>query len=195
MLPLRVLARLMAALLLAALALLGLATAIFSIQGASGALSLPTLAQHFQLPDLRRVVGDWLDQLEAPGPTAWVSLGGGVAAIVAGLLLLVGSLVPPRERLLLIEEDEQGRLLARRRVLGQIASTIAGRVRGVTATRARVRPRRRGRGGRLRLRATHPRSVAAGEVETRVAQALAPFAESFELKPRVGTQTGKPRVQ
>lgn len=192
---LRTLARLIATALLVALALLGLATAIFSIQGGTGALSLPMLAGHLQLPELRGVVGPWLAQLGDSGPPAWASLGGGVAAIAAGVLLLVGLFLPPRERLLLVEDDEQGRLLARRRALAQIASALASRVRGVTATSAHVRPRRRGRGGQLRLHATHIASVAPTNVESQLDRALAPFAQSFQLKRSVGTRRGRTRVQ
>lgn len=192
---LRTLARLIAAALLVALALLGLATAIFSIQSDSRTLSLTTLARHFRLPELRGVVGPWLAHLASPGPTAWASLGGGLAAIAVGLLLLVGLVLPPRERLLLVEDREEGRLLARRRALGQMASALGSRVRGVTAMRARVRPRRRGPGGQLRLRATHVPSASSVEVESQLDLALAPFAESFQLKRRVGTQAGRTRVQ
>jgi hypothetical protein len=192
---LRVIARLVALLLLIALALLGLATAIFAIQGDSATLSLPTLARHFQLPRLRPVVGDWLAQLGASGPTALVSLGGGLAAIATGLLLLVGIFVSPRERLVLYEEDERGLLTARPRTLSQIATALAESIRGVTVTRARVRSRRRGRGGKLQLRATHVASIPNDEAESAITQALSPFAESFELKPYVSTKVGKPRVQ
>jgi len=192
---LRVIARLAALILLIALALLGLATAIFAIQGDSATLSLPTLARHFQLPQLRPVVGDWLAQLGASGPTALISLGGGLAAIAIGLLLLVGIVVPPRERLLLYEEDERGLLTARPRTLSQIATALAEGVRGVTVTRARVRSRRRGRGGKLQLRATHVASIPNDEAESAITQALSPFAESFELKPYLSTKVGKPRVQ
>ena len=192
---LRVIARLAALVLLIALALLGLATAIFAIQGDSATLSLPTLARHFQLPQLRPVVGDWLAQLDASGPTAMISLGGGLAAIAIGLLLLVGIVVPPRERLLLYEEDERGLLTARPRTLNQIATALAEGVQGVTVTRARVRSRRRGRGGKLQLRATHVASIPSDEAESAISEALSPFAESFELKPHLTAKVGKPRVQ
>ena len=191
---LRVIARLAALLLLIALALLGLATAIFAIQGDSATLSLPTLARHLQLPQLRPVVGDCWRRLGAPGPTALVSLGGGLLAIATGLLLLVGIFVPPRERLLLFEEDERGRLTARPKALSQIAAALAQRVRGVAVTRARVRSRRRGRGGKLRLSTTHVASIRNDDAESAIIQALSPFAESFELKPHLTTRVGKQRV-
>ena len=192
---LRVIARLAALILLIALALLGLATAIFAIEGDSATLSLPTLARHFQLPQLRPVVGDWLAQLGAPGPTALISLGGGLAAIAIGLLLLVGIVVPPRERLLLYEEDERGLLTARPRTLSQIATALAEGVRGVTVTRARVRSRRRGCGGKLQLRATHVASIPNDQAKSAITEALSPFAESFELKPYLTAKLGKPKVQ
>jgi hypothetical protein len=192
---LRVIARVATLVLLIALALLGLATAIFAIQGDSATLSLPTLARHLQLPQLRSVVGDWLAQLGASGPTALVSLGGGLAAIAIGVLLLVGLFVPPRERLLLFDEDERGLLTARPRALSQIAAALAEGVRGVTVTRARVRSRRRGLGGKLRLSATHVASIPKDEAESAVTRALSPFAESFELKPYLTTKAGKTRVK
>jgi hypothetical protein len=192
---LRVIARFAALLLLIALALLGLATAIFAIQGDRATLSLPTLARHFQLPQLRPVVGDWLAGLGARGPTALVSFGGGLVAIATGLLLLVGIFVPPRERLLLFGEDEGGRLTARPKALGQIASALAHRVRGVAVTRVRVRSRRRGRGGKLRLSTTHVASIPNDEAERAIARALSPFVESFELKPHLTTKPGRQRVQ
>jgi hypothetical protein len=192
---LRLIARLLAFVLLVALALLGLAVAVFSIQGDADALSLPRLAEYFQLPELRSDAGRWLDQLEEPGPVALASLGGGVAAIAAGVLLLAGTIVPPRERLLVVEEEDDGRLAARRRAVAQAARSLAEPVRGVTAAKVRVRPRRRGRGGRLAVVAVHPRTVAGSEVEERVREVLVPLSEGFSLRARVRARRGKPRVE
>jgi hypothetical protein len=192
---LRLLARFTALVLLVALALLGLAAAIFAIEGDRAQLSEPTLARHLQLPHLRRIVGEWLGDLAAAGPTGWITLIAGLATVLLGLVLLAGILVPPRERLLLVERTEEGSLLARRRALAQIAAALADQTRGVTAAKARVRPRRRGVGGRLRVRAVHPRSVALPEVERRVRAAIDPFSESFHLRSRVALKTGTPRVQ
>jgi hypothetical protein len=192
---LRLLARLLGFVLLVALALLGLAVAVFSIQGDAATLSLPRLAEYLELPQLRAHAGRWLDQLEEPGPVALASLGGGAAAIAAGVLLLAGTIVPPRERLLVVEEEDVGRLAARRRAVTQAASAIAERVRGVTEAKVRVRPRRRGRGGRLGVVAVHPRTVPGSEVEERVREALVPLSVGFSLRVRVRARRGKARVE
>jgi hypothetical protein len=191
----RLIARLLAFVLLVALALLGLAVAVFSIQGDGGTLSLPRLAEYFELPELRAHAGRWLDQLEEPGPVALASLGGGAAAIAAGILLLAGTIVPPRERFLVVEEEDDGRLAGRRRAVAQAARSLAEPVRGVTAAKVRVRPRRRGRGGRLAVVAVHPRTVAGSEVEERVREVLVPLSEGFSLRARVRARRGKPRVE
>ena len=61
----RAFARLIVLLVLLALALSGLATAIFAIGYDDSLVSLPKLAAYVQLPELREVVADWLDALEA----------------------------------------------------------------------------------------------------------------------------------
>ncbi len=188
---LRAVDRLIAFLLLLALALLGLATAIFSIQGDTRALSLPTLARHFQLPQFREVVEDFLSHLEADGPVAWVSVGGGAAAIALGMLLLVGALAPRRERLVVLEQNGEARLAARRRPLAQIAGALVEQVRGVTDERIRVRARRGGRGGRLTVAAYHSRSFSSAEIEQRASAAVAPLADAFSLKLRVRARQGE----
>ncbi len=196
-LPLRAVARLTAFLLLVALAALGLATAVFSLQGDSRALSLPTLARHLRLPDLRRIVGDYLSSLEHSGPTAWISVGAGAAAVALGLLLLAGVLAPRRERSVVLEDgdgDGDGagaHLAARRRPLAQIASTLAEQERGVTATRTKLRVSRWGSGGRLRVTAFHPRNRTGAEVSNRVSAAIAPLAEAFRLRTRVRSRVGE----
>jgi len=190
-LVLRAFARLIALLLLLALALLGLATAIFSIQGDTRALSLPTLARHFQLPPLREVVEDFLSQLEADGPVAWVSVGGGAAAIALGTLLLIGALVPRRERLAVLEENGTARLAARRRPLAQIAGALVEQVRGVTDERTRLRLRRVGRGGQLKVSAYHSRTFPSTEIEQRASAAVTPLADAFSLRLRVHARQGE----
>jgi hypothetical protein len=192
---LRLVARLAALLLLIALALLGLATAIFAIQGGRAALSLPALARHLQLPQLRASVGGWLARLAAHGATDSIALVGGLVAIATGVLLLVGIFVRARERLVLFEQDEQGWLMARPKPLSQIAAALVGQARGVTVTRARVRARRRGIGGTLRLRASHVASLSNEEAIQAISQALLPLTESFALSPRLTTKPGRERVQ
>ncbi|MCA1700476.1 MAG: hypothetical protein LC790_16885 [Actinobacteria bacterium] len=194
---LRAIDRVIALLLLLALALLGLATAIFSIQGDTRALSLPTLARHFHLPRLRELVGDFLSHLEAGGPVAWVSVGGGVAAIALGMLLLVGALAPRRERLVVLEQNGDARLAARPRPLAQIAGALVEQVRGVTDERTRVRPQRVGRSGRLSVSAYHSHAFSAPDIEQRASAAVTTLADAFSLRLRVRARrgAGKARVE
>lgn len=192
MLLLRALTRLITFFLLAALALAGLAVAVFCIEGGSDGLSLPALARHAQLPQLRQEVGGFLDALESSGPVAKLSALGGLAAMALGLLLLVGVLRSRRDRLALLDSGEQGTLAARRRPLAQIASALVEQARGMAQTRARVRPRRRRRGGRLRIRIDQPRGAATDEtIKERATSALAPLTEPFGLRPRVRVRSGR----
>jgi hypothetical protein len=197
-LPLRAFVRVVAFLLLVALAALGLATAIFSLQGDSNALSLPKLAVHFRLPQLEDVVGDYLSSLERGGPTAWISVGAGAAAVALGLALLVGALAPRRERLLVLEEEDGSVLAARRRPLTQIACALAEQERGVTVAKATIRSSRWRAGGGLRLTAFHPRNRAAEEIASRARSAVEPLGDAFNLRtrvrPRLG-ERGRARVQ
>lgn len=191
MILLRAIARFVALLLLLALALLGLAVALFSIQGDERALSLPTLARHLRLPELRDVTGDYLSHLEAGGPVAWISVGAAAAAIAVGILLVVGALAPRRERLVVLADEGGARLAARRRALAQLAAERVRGVRGITEERTRVRPGRRGRGGSLTIMASHSRKGSSPELEQRIAAAVAPLAEDFDLRTRVRARLGK----
>lgn len=188
---LRVLARLVVLVLLVALSLVGLAVAVFSIQGGDRPLSLPGLAEQVLLPEAEDEVGDYLGRLEAPGPLAKRSALAGAGAVLAGALLLLGVLAPRRERLVVFGKGERGRLAARRRPLAGAAEALAGQVRGVTEAKARVRPPGRVRGGQLRVRVSHPRNQQDREVEQRVHGALAPLVASAAVKPRVEARTGK----
>ena len=174
---LRAIARLVAFLLLLALALLGLVVALVAL--------LPSLGEGFGLVALRETTGSYLSELEAPGEIALVSLLSGLAAVLAGLLLLVGALAPGREPLVVAEEGGDGRLAARRRALAQMAESLVGGVSGVTGAKARVRPARKGRGGRLDVSASHTRNESAEEVERDATTALAPLADGFGLRTRV----------
>ncbi len=197
-LALRALARAIAFLLLVALAALGLATAIFSLQGNSNTLSLPRLAAHFRLPQLEDIAGDYLSSLERSGPTAWISVGAGAAAAALGLLVLVGELAPRRERVLVLDGEEGSTLAARRRPLTQIAAALAEQERGVSLAKTRVRSSRWRTGGGLRVTAFHPRNRAPNEIVTRVSGAVEPLANAFHLRtrvrPRLG-ERGRARVQ
>lgn len=189
-LALRVVARMLTLVLLLALALAGLAVAVFSIGANDDPLSLAALAQHIQLPELEDDVGGWLGQLETDGPLArWSALGGFCALVAA--LLFAATLLPRRERLVLLDETETGELRARRRTLGQIAEALAEQQSGVTGAKARVRPRRVGQGGSLKVRASRPRRLAPELVKERATRALTPLASDFHLRPRVRSRLGK----
>ena len=187
---LRAVARFVALVLLVALALAGLAAAVFSIQGGDGPLSLPGLAAHTRLPEVEQTVGDYLGQLEADGPLAKLSALAGAGAVVAGVLLLLGVLAPRRKRLVIFDNGEAGRLGARRRTLAGVAETLAEQARGVTEAKARVRPRGRLRSGRLRVTVSHPRNYQDREVEERVLSAISPLVDSSGLKPRIEARVG-----
>jgi hypothetical protein len=192
---LRAVARFVVLVLLVALALAGLAAAVFSIQGGDRPLSLPGLAEHIRLVEVEETVGDYLDQLEADGPLAKASALAGAGAVLAGLLLLLGVLAPRRERLVVFDDGEAGRLAARRRTLARVAEALAEQARGVTEAKARVRPRGRLRKGRLRVRVSHPRTYRDSEVEERVLSAVSPLVDSSGLKPRVEARVGKGRAK
>lgn len=181
---LRAIVRLLTFVLLAGLAVAGLAVAVFSL-GGSGDLSLPGLAKLIALPDLEAKAGELLDAVEADGPIALGSGLAGLAAVALGVLLLIGALAPARERLVRLGENDGGRLEARRRALGQVASSLVEQQRGVNASRVRVRPSRSGQGGKIVLRAGHPASADSGEVERQATSALAPLTKPFGLKARV----------
>ena len=192
---LRAVARFVVLVLLVARALVGLAAAVFSIQGGDRPLSLPGLAEHIRLVEVEETVGDYLDQLEADGPLAKASALAGAGAVLAGLLLLLGILAPRRERLVIFDDGEAGRLAARRRTLARVAEALAEQVRGVTDAKARVRPRGRLRKGRLRVTVSHPRNYRDSEVEERVLSAVSPLVDSSGLTPRVEARLGKGRAK
>lgn len=191
---LRAFARLFTFVLLSALAALGLAVAVFAL-GSSGDLSLPGLAALIGLPDLEGRAGELLDAVEANGPIAVGSALGGLAAIALGVLLLIGALAPTRERVLQLAHNDHGRLEARRRAVGHVASTLVDQQRGVNTSRVRVRPRRNGQGGKIVVRADHPASVDPKEVKRQATSALAPLATAFGLKARVKPHLDSGRVQ
>jgi hypothetical protein len=186
----RLLARVVGFVALLALALAGLALAIFSIGTGTSGPSLGRLATLLHLSSLRDTVGHWLAQLEAPGSVAVVAGLCGLAAVALGLLLLVGVLVPRRERLVTLDSGEAGALLARRHALAQLATTLVEQVRGVTRARVRVHPSRRA-GGRLRVRAFRTQPADAQQVKQAVREQLGDLSEPFKL--RVDARVALPR--
>jgi hypothetical protein len=193
----RGLARLLAALLAGALAVGGLAVALFSIQGGSATLSLPALAGRLHLGDLQVAVGMWLADLQADGPVARVAALAGAAAVALGVLLLFGVLARRRERLLVMRSDDDGTIAARPRAVGQAAVALGEQSRDVLRAKDRTSARRRGVGGRLRLTIYHAPSTdgagtaAAGRVRIQgLADAFSLRADVRGRAPRRGTEAG-----
>ena len=181
----RGLARLIALALTTALALAGLAAAVFSIQGDSATLSLPSLAGHARLDDVHARAGVFLADLEADGPPAKLAALAGAGASALGLLLLFGVLARRREPLVVISSDDGGTIAARPRALGQAATTLAEQSRDVLHAKARTTARHRGRGGRLRLTAYHRRSTGQKDAAAASRARVQALADSFSLRVRV----------
>jgi len=179
----------MATILLVALSIVGLAVAVFSIQGGESTLSLPHLAELVGLPQLRESVGSFLHALEADGPLAWRAALAGLAAMLLGGILLVAALIPRRERLIELESAESGTIAARRRSLARAAEALAAQVRGVTSAKARVSSR--GRGGSIRVAATRSRPTTAEAVETAIHKRVDDLAEPFGLAVRTSAKIGE----
>jgi hypothetical protein len=192
MLLLRALAHLVSFVVLAALAATGLVVAAFCLEGGRDGLSLPALARHAHLPQVRHDVGRFLHVLEAGGPVAKLSALAGAAAVALGVLLLIGTLRRRGDRLAVLEEGDEGTLAARRRALAAVASALVEQIRGISQTRARVRPRRRGRGGRVVVRIDRPRGAASEDAaRERAESALSPLADAFALRPRIRVRHGR----
>lgn len=191
----RLLARLVAFVLLVILAVAGIALAVFCISTGKTGVSLGGLASLLHLGSLRSTVGSWLGQLQGSGPIAGVAALAGLGAILLGALLLAGGLVPRRERLVTLASDGQGTLAARRRPLAQVAQALTEQVRGVSEARTRVRPRRWRPGGRLRVRASRPRPADPVQVRGAISEQLQELTEPFALKARVEVARRGARVQ
>jgi hypothetical protein len=181
----RALARLIALVLTTALAVAGLATAVFSIQGDSSTLSLPSLASYARLDDAHARAGVILSDLEADGPPAKVAALAGAGASVLGLVLLFGVLARRRQPLVVISSDDGGTIAARPRALGQAATTLAEQSRDVLQAKARTTARHRGRGGRLRLTTYHARSTGQEDATAASRARVQALADAFSLRVRV----------
>jgi hypothetical protein len=181
----RLIARLIALVLSATLAVAGLAVAVFSAQGGTSLLSLPSLARHLRLDDLRVSAGILLADLQAGGPVAKVAALAGAGAVVFGVLLLFGVLARGRERLVVLRSDDAGTVAARPRALGQAAVTLGEQSRDVLRAKAKATPRRHGTGGRLRLIAYHAQSSDGTGTATASRDRVRALAESFSLGVRV----------
>lgn len=185
----RALVRLLTPLLLATVALVGIAAALFSVQSGTSTLSLPNLAEIVGLPSLRESVADLLGAVEAPGPTALLSLLGGLGAILLGALMVVGSLVARAERAFVADESPQGQLDARPRALAAAARGLALGTRGVTSAKAKATSTRRG--GRLALAVTHPRSASPDELRRRLEDEVRSVHEGFAAKTTLKLSIGE----
>ena len=190
----RLLARVVSFVVLLALAVAGLALAVFCIGTGTEGPSLAHLASLLHLASFRNTTGEWLSGLEAPGSVATIAGLCGIGAMVLGVLLLIGLLVPRRERLVTLAHDETGTLAARRRPLAQIATGLVEQVRGVTEARVRVRSRRRG-GGRLAVRASRTRPTEPNEVKRTVQEQLAGLTQPFALTTRIEVPRRGARVE
>ncbi len=187
----RALARLLGLLFLAVLALVGLAVAVFSIQGGHRTLSLPGLAADLHLAAARTTVASFLHRLEGHGAIRVDVALWGAAALTLGLVILAGSLVAPRERLILVARNKNGTISARRRALSQAGVALAEEPGSVLAAKARARPRRRSPGGLLRLRVEHPANTTEREAKRIVAVALEPLTDSLPIRARVSARAAR----
>jgi hypothetical protein len=181
----RALVRLIAMVLSTTLAVAGLAVAVFSAQGGTSPLSLPSLAGYLRLDDLHVSVGSLLAALEADGPVAKVAALTGAGAVAAGVLLLFGVLARRRQRLVVMRSDDAGTIAARPRAIGQAAVALGEQSRDVLHANAKARPKRRGTGGRLHVTAYHAQSSNGSGATTASRDRVRALAESFSLGVRV----------
>jgi hypothetical protein len=189
---LRPLVRLIGFLWMLVLALFGLAVALYCFDGLVGLGSVrPDRLLH--LPSVRDHVGDFLDQLAAPGSTAGLALLCGLGAMLLGILLLIGILGRRQQRHVILEQDSQtGAIAARRRPLQDMARALAESVRGVTSVkRPKLSLSRSGAAGKLIFDTTRTRTADPREVQTAVERAVEPITEPFGLKPRVRVRLGE----
>ncbi len=192
MLLLRALARLVGALLMLALALVGLGIAMYCFDGFIG-LGSARPDRLLGLPSVRRHVGHFLSQLAAPGSTAALALVCGLGAMLIGLLLLAGTLRSRRERLVVLDRDRSdGTLAATPRTLREMSRALAEDTKGATSVkRPKLRMSRRGTRGRLTVTASRARTSDRREVERAVKERLEPITEPFGLRPGVRVRLGQ----
>lgn len=184
-------ARLIGVIWMLALALLGLAVAMYCFD-AVVSLGSARPDRLLKLPDVRRHVGRFLDQVSAPGSTAGLALLCGVGAMLLGILLIVGVLGRRKQRLAILEhEHREGAVAARPKPLRDMTLALAEQARGATSVkRPKLSLSRRGTRGRLRVNATRNRTGDPQQVKNAVVEAIAPIADPFHLKPRVQIRLG-----
>ena len=186
MILLRALARIVGVALMVVLALFGLGVAMYCVDALVG-LGEARPDRLLHLPDVRRHVGRFLDQVAAPGSTAGLALACGLGAMLLGVLLLIGILGRRRRHLLVLEDDPQrGVVAARPRPLQDMARALAEPSRdGASIGRIKLSPTRHGTRGTMTVTATRRPSVDPRSLESAVQSAVQPIAEPFHLRPRV----------
>lgn len=188
---LRALSRVTGALLMLALALLGLGVALYCLDGLVG-LGAARPDRLLDLPQVRQHVGRFLGRLAAGGPTARLALVCGLGAVLLGIVLLIGTLRSPRQRLAILRTSDRGTLAARPRTLRTIARTLAERADGATGVkRPRITLSRGGTRGRLKINASRARTSDRREVERAITAKLEPVSQPFNLRPRVRVRLGE----
>ncbi len=193
---LRLLAAVVAFLLLVAIAVGGIVVAIFCIRGGTATLSLHHLASLISLPGLRDKVGPFLESLEADGPVAALAALCGAGTVLLGIGLIVGALVPRRERILIVERSDRGTIAARRRAAGSALADLAEKPREVLSAKAKVSPNRSRTGGRARLKLTEsagtderPKAEQARTDLKDLSTALSLKLQTVSRRPRRGGRT------
>lgn len=189
---LRAMARLIGSLLMVVLAVLGLGLAAYCFDGFIR-LGSARPDRLLGLPSVRRHVGHFLTQLAAAGTTAGLALICGIGAILLGLLLLRGLLRSSKERLVILDANADGAMLAARaRTLRAMARVLAEQAPGITSVkRPKLALSRRGTRGRLKVTASHTRTVKRADVQQAVASQLEPISGPFHLRPRVRLHVGQ----
>jgi hypothetical protein len=192
MVLLRALARLIGAVWMLALALLGLGIAAYCFDALVN-LGSARPDRLVGLSSVRRHVGRFLHQVAAPGTTAGLALLCGLGAMLLGLVLLLGTVGSRKQRLVVLEQDsETGALTVRPRTLREMALVLAEGTRGATSVkRPKLSRSRRGTRGRLTVNVSRARTSDAREVQRAVQEAVAPISEPFRLKPRVRVRLGE----
>jgi hypothetical protein len=198
MLILRPLARLVGAVWMIVIALFGLAVALYCVDGLVRLGSArPDRLAHAER--ISRHVGRFLEQISAPGSTAWLAVLCGLGAMAIGLSLLFGTVRSSPQRLAVLEADAStGTVAARPRVLRDMTRDLAAQTAGAARVkRPRLALSRSGRRGRLKVRSNRTRTSDPKAVKQAVVEAVKPVSEPFSLKPRVTIKLsqGRGRVQ
>lgn len=192
MVLMRALARLIGAVWMVVLALLGLGIALYCFDAVI-TLGPVRPDRLLDLPAVRRHVGRFLDQITAPGATAGLALLCGLGAMVLGVLLLLGTLRSRKQPLVVLEHDpNNGTLAARPHTLRAMARALAEQAPGATSVRKpKLASSRRGRRRRLTVTASRARTSDRRAVERALKERLEPISEPFRLKPRVRVRLGE----